>query len=175
MNAVELEKTENSDEKDRILFVDDEAFILFSLRRLFKQNNIEIDVETDAVKAIDLIKERKYKVIVSDFRMPTMDGAHFLELVKEISPESIRLVLSAHVNPESLTQLVNKSEVYRYLQKPWNDKELVGVIKDSIHKFNGLHHFEETIHHAKKKIDEVEILKSKIQDLEKINAQKKIE
>ncbi|MDO9181538.1 MAG: response regulator [Bacteriovorax sp.] len=120
--------------KNRILFVDDEAFILFSLRRFFKQHDIEVDVETDCIKAVELIRENKYKVIISDFRMPTMNGADFLEVVKEVSPDSVRLVLSAHVTQESLLEIINKSEAYRFVSKPWRDKELLAIIQDSIVK-----------------------------------------
>lgn len=130
------EELSGQSEKDRILFVDDEALILFALRRFFKMNNIEVDVETDCIKAVDLIREKKYKVIISDFKMPSMNGADFLEIVKEVSPESVRLVLSAHITQESLAEIVNKSEVYRFLSKPWKDKELLGVIKDSIDKYD---------------------------------------
>lgn len=122
--------------KDRILFVDDESFILFSLRRFFRQNNIEVDVETDCFKAVDLIRENKYKVIISDFKMPSMNGAQFLEVAKEISPESIRLVLSAYINQESLLEIVNKSEIYRYVTKPWRDQDLLSIIRESIEKYN---------------------------------------
>lgn len=122
--------------KNRILFVDDEAFILFSLRRFFKQNNIEVDVETDSIKAVELIRENKYKVIISDFRMPNMNGAEFLEIVKEISPESVRLVLSAQITQESLQEIINKSEVYRLVSKPWKDKELLSIVQDSIAKYD---------------------------------------
>ena len=125
-----------SQTKDRILFVDDESFILFSLRRFFRQNNIEVDVETDCFKAVDLIRENKYKVIISDFKMPSMNGAQFLEVAKEISPESIRLVLSAYINQESLLEIVNKSEIYRYVTKPWRDQDLLNIIKESIEKYN---------------------------------------
>ena len=122
--------------KDRILFVDDESFILFSLRRFFRQNNIEVDVETDCFKAVDLIRENKYKVIISDFKMPAMNGAQFLEVAKEISPSSIRLVLSAYINQESLLEIVNKSEIYRYVTKPWRDQDLLNIIRESIEKYN---------------------------------------
>jgi response regulator RpfG family c-di-GMP phosphodiesterase len=134
-NSVEKKEEEVEEEKrNRVLFVDDEAFILFSLRRFFKQNNIEVDVETDCIKAVELIKENKYKVIISDFRMPNMNGAEFLELVKEFSPESVRLVLSAHITQESLQEIINKSEVYRFVSKPWKDKELLSIVNDSIIK-----------------------------------------
>lgn len=137
MNAQE-KAIEDSDavSTNRILFVDDEAFILFSLRRYFKQNNIEVDVETDCIKAVELIKENKYKVIISDFRMPLMNGAEFLEIAKDVSPESIRLVLSAHVTQESLQEIVNKSEIYRFVSKPWSDKNLLMIIQDSILKYD---------------------------------------
>lgn len=121
---------------DRILFVDDEAYILFSLRRFFKQHNIEVDVETDCFKAVELVRDNKYKVIISDFRMPAMNGVEFLDVVKEISPDSIRLMLSAQVSQEALFDIINKIEVYRFISKPWKDADLLNVIKDSISKYN---------------------------------------
>lgn len=129
----------NNSVKDKILFVDDEAFILFSLRRLFKQNNIEVDVETDSVKALELIRENKYKVIISDYRMPHMNGAEFLEIVKDISPESVRLVLSAQITPSGLQDIINKCEVHRFINKPWQDQNLLEIVKASILKFNEVH------------------------------------
>ncbi len=126
-------EVENS---DRVLFVDDEAFILFSLRRYFRQHGIIVEVETDCIKATQLIKENKYKVIISDFRMPNMNGAEFLGIVKEISPESIRIMLSAQVNQENISDVINKGEVYRFVNKPWNDNQLLETIKDAINKFD---------------------------------------
>lgn len=122
--------------KDRVLFVDDESLVLLSLRRFFRQNNIEVDVETDCFRAVQLIRENKYKVIISDFRMPSMNGAEFLEVAKEISPESVRLVLSAHINQEALADIINKSEVYKFVSKPWRDLDLLSIVKDSIIKYD---------------------------------------
>nr|BDT27439.1 response regulator [Bacteriovorax sp. HI3] len=131
MNAVTEEL-----KKDRILFVDDEAFILFSLRRYFRQHNIEVDVETDCIKAVEMVKENNYKVIISDFRMPSMNGADFLDVVKEVSPASIRLMLSAYISQETLLEIINKSEVFRFISKPWKDKELLSIIQESISKYD---------------------------------------
>ncbi len=125
-----------SEKKDRVLFVDDEAFILFSLRRYFRQHNIEVDVETDCIKAVEMVKENQYKVIISDFNMPTMNGADFLDVVKEVSPESVRLMLSAYISQDTLLEIINKSEVFKFINKPWNDKELLAIIKDSINKYD---------------------------------------
>jgi len=122
--------------KDRVLFVDDEAFILFSLRRYFRQHNIEVDVETDCIKAVEMVKENNYKVIISDFNMPTMNGADFMDVVKEISPNSVRLMLSAYISQETLLEIINKSEIFKFINKPWKDKELLSIIKDSIVKYD---------------------------------------
>lgn len=122
--------------KDRILFVDDEAFILFSLRRYFRQHNIEVDVETDCIKAVEMVKENKYKVIISDFRMPTMNGADFLDIVKEVSPFSVRLMLSAYISQDTLLEIINKSEVFRFINKPWKEKELLAIVQESISKYD---------------------------------------
>lgn len=127
---------ENESMSNRILFIDDEAYILFSLRRFFKQHNIEVDVETDCFKAVEMVRENKYKVIISDFRMPSMNGVELLDIVKEVSPESIRLMLSAQVSQEALFDIINKIEVYRFISKPWKDADLLNVIKDSISKYD---------------------------------------
>lgn len=128
----------NNPIKDKVLFVDDEAFVLFSIRRLFRQNNIEVDVETDSVKALEMIRENTYKVIISDYRMPNMNGAEFLEMVKDISPQSIRLVLSAQITPTGLQDIINKCEVHRFINKPWQDQNLLEIVKASILKYNNL-------------------------------------
>ncbi|MBY0415606.1 MAG: response regulator [Bdellovibrionales bacterium] len=122
--------------KDRVLFVDDEAFILFSLRRYFRQHNIDVDVETDCIKAVEMVKENNYKVIISDFNMPSMNGADFLDVVKDVSPSSVRLMLSAYISQETLLEIINKSEVFKFINKPWKDQELLNIIKDSIIKYD---------------------------------------
>lgn len=132
MNAID----ESTVKSSKVLFVDDESLVLFSLKRLFRQNKIDVDVETDSIKAIELIKENKYKVIVSDFRMPTMNGANFLEIVKELSPESIRIILSAQITPESVFDLVNKAEAHKLIQKPWSDKNLLEEVINSIERYD---------------------------------------
>lgn len=131
MNAIAEEV-----KKDKILFVDDEAFILFSLRRYFRQQGIEVDVETDCIKAVEMVKENNYKVIISDFRMPMMNGADFLDVVKELSPSSVRLMLSAYISQETLLEIINKGEVFRFINKPWNEKELLAIIKESISRYD---------------------------------------
>ncbi len=134
MNAL---KEENQNEIDnQVLFVDDEPLILFSIRRFLKQHKIEIDVETDVFKAIEKIKEKKYKVIISDFKMPVLDGGKFFELAREVSPDSIRVILSAQITQDSLQDLVNHGEIYRCLKKPWKEKDLLKTLEDSVHKFD---------------------------------------
>ncbi len=122
--------------EQKILLVDDESYILFSLRRFFRQNHIMVDVESDSVNAIQRIKENHYQVIISDFQMPNMNGLEFLELVKEISPQSIRMVLSAYINQDILPDLINRSEIFRLITKPAKENDLLNAVKECIHLYN---------------------------------------
>jgi len=121
---------------DKILIVDDEPLILFSLRRLFKKHNIDIDVETDSIKALELARINNYKLIICDYKMPNLNGVDLLKLIKETSPDSIRIMISALVSQEALPDIINQCEVFKFINKPWNDNNLIQIVQESIKKFD---------------------------------------
>lgn len=138
--------------QNNILFVDDEPFVLFAIRRFLKQNNINVDVESDSIKAVELLREKKYQVIISDFKMPNLNGADFFEISRAISPDTIRILLSAHINQESLMEIVNKGEVFKLIEKPWNEKELVEIINESINKYKNKNKIIEELNELKEQV-----------------------
>lgn len=116
----------------RIQLVDDEPNILNSLRRLLKPQGWQVDTFDRVEDALSGLLEHEYAVIVSDYQMPTADGVTYLQFAKQKQPNTIRLVLSAYGDRESMIKAINQAEVYRYLSKPWDDYEVVAAIKSAI-------------------------------------------
>ena len=125
--------------KDRVLFVDDEPNVLDGIRRQLR-NRVEIETATSGAAALDIIRQQgPFAVVVSDMRMPEMDGARFLARVNEIAPQTVRMVLSGQADLESTIAAVNEGRVFRFLLKPCNPETLFGVIKNGIDQYRLVH------------------------------------
>jgi DNA-binding NtrC family response regulator len=112
----------------RILLVDDEANVLSALQRALRQfmpeHEVEIQVCQDPEQALLRCAEENFDVVMSDYRMPGLTGGDFLQIVKTLQPEAVRLVLSASNDIGEVMDAINRAEVYRYLAKPWETREL---------------------------------------------------
>lgn len=110
-----------------ILLVDDEAAILRALQRLFRREKYRILTAESGREALDVLARASEPVslIISDQRMPAMDGAQFLEASREIAPEAIRFLLTGHSDLDAVIASINRGEIQRYLTKPWNDQDLL--------------------------------------------------
>jgi FixJ family two-component response regulator len=125
--------------KDRVLFVDDEPNVLDGIRRQLR-NRVELETATSAAAGLDIIsRQGPFAVVVSDMRMPEMDGARFLAKVNEIAPQTVRMVLSGQADLESTIAAVNEGRVFRFLLKPCNSETLFGVIKNGIEQYRLIH------------------------------------
>lgn len=122
--------------ENTVLFVDDEKNILNSLVRLFRREGYNILTADSGREGLDILKSAKVAVLVSDHRMPGMDGAEFLARAKEVSPSSIRFMLTGYADITAVVSAINKGEVYRYITKPWNDDELKLVIREAVERHN---------------------------------------
>jgi FixJ family two-component response regulator len=121
--------------RDRVLFVDDEPNVLDGIRRQLR-NRVELETATSAAAGLDIIKAQgPFAVVVSDMRMPEMDGARFLAKVNEIAPQTVRMVLSGQADLESTIAAVNEGRVFRFLLKPCNSETLFGVIRNGIEQY----------------------------------------
>jgi two-component system probable response regulator PhcQ len=116
----------------RILLVDDEPKVLSALqrtlRRFLPRGEVEIEACTDPEQALLRCGEASFDVVMSDYRMPGLTGADFLEMVKRIQPDAVRLVLSASNDIGEVMNTINRAEVFRYVAKPWGAQELANVI-----------------------------------------------
>ncbi len=115
-----------------LLFVDDEASILSSLRRLFRPLGYTIHVAESGARGLELLAEHPIDLVISDMRMPQMDGAQFLEAVRQRWPEVVRLLLTGYADVTSTVAAINRGEIYRYIAKPWDDNDIVLVVQKAL-------------------------------------------
>lgn len=125
----------------RVLIVDDEESILHALRRLLsltpcvagdKAYRLQVDICSDPRAALDKARHVAYDLVLSDYRMPVMDGVRFLKEFREIQPDAARLILSGYADLNGLIGAINEAGITRFLSKPWNDYELVSAIGQAL-------------------------------------------
>ncbi len=116
----------------RVLFVDDDLDILSAFRRNLRKNFL-VKTADNAEAAIDQIKENPpFACIVSDYRMPGMDGVDFLTLVKKLSPDSVRIMITGFADLETAIAAVNRGNIYRFLTKPVPTPDVVRTLTDAV-------------------------------------------
>jgi DNA-binding NtrC family response regulator len=117
----------DAQDKPRVLFVDDEERILRSLRMLFR-NDYQVMTTSDGHEALAMVRSAKVHVVVSDQRMPIMPGVELLRLVKEASPNTMRLLLTGYSDLEAIVGSINEGEIFRFIAKPWNTEEIKSTV-----------------------------------------------
>jgi len=120
----------------RIMLVDDESNVTNALRRTLTRSlqGKAVDIETfdDPRQALARAGEVDFSVVVSDYRMPPMDGVEFLKRFRVIQPDAIRLILSASSDVEALLAAINEAGAFRYILKPWDDVDLSCVVGEAL-------------------------------------------
>lgn len=114
-----------------LLLVDDEENILKALVRLLRRDKYHIFTATGGSEGLALLTHHRVAVIVSDQRMPEMTGVEFLRRVKELYPNTVRMVLSGYTELRSVTDAINEGAIYKFLTKPWGDDLLRANIEEA--------------------------------------------
>jgi DNA-binding NtrC family response regulator len=122
--------------EDSILIVDDEPDVISAIKRSLMEETYNIFSANSGVEALKILKEHKIKLVISDEMMPGMSGTEFLSAVKNIFPETIRIMLTGHASILAAMKAVNSGEIYRFFSKPWDDIELKLSIRSAIEKYN---------------------------------------
>lgn len=117
--------------KARVLFVDDEKNILLVLRAMFATQYEVLTAESGAA-ALALIRRTPVDVIVSDQRMPKMLGHELLRQVRQISPGTMRLLITGYTERHAILHAINEGEVFRFLYKPWDNDVLRATLEQTI-------------------------------------------
>jgi serine/threonine-protein kinase len=114
----------------RLLLIDDEERILSGLKSLFRQR-YHVFTTTDGNKALDFMSKYHVHVIVSDQRMPIMPGVELLRRSQEISPTSVRILLTGYSDLAAIVGSINDGEVYRFISKPWDNADLQTIVAEA--------------------------------------------
>ena len=120
-----------SQSKQTVLIVDDEINILKSMRRMFKQAGYEVFTAESGLEGLALLADESIQVILSDFRMPVMNGGEFLAQVKINRPDVVSLILSGYADFDSVLAVMNQGSAFKFLTKPWDNKVLLQEIANA--------------------------------------------
>ncbi|MEE9441774.1 MAG: HD domain-containing phosphohydrolase [candidate division Zixibacteria bacterium] len=118
-----------------ILVVDDEEGVLKSLRRLLKSPKVKVITATSGREAIEHLKNNNISLIISDQRMPEMTGVQFLNKARDISPETIRILLTGYADIDATIEAINDGAVRYYFNKPWDNDIFTSRISESLEQF----------------------------------------
>ena len=114
-----------------LLLVDDEPSILSALKRLLRRDGYRILVANSAREAFDCLATNEVSVVISDQRMPDIAGTEFFRGVKDLYPDTVRIVLSGYTDLQTVTDAINQGAVYKFFTKPWDDDQLRFDIKEA--------------------------------------------
>lgn len=124
-----------SDDRPRILCVDDEASVLEALGRTLRRH-FSIETSCDPLAAIHMAGGPKpFAVVLSDLRMPGMNGAEFLARVREVSPDTVRILLTGCADMESAVTAVNRGNIFRFLTKPCDPQTLISSLAQAADQY----------------------------------------
>ncbi|HJV00837.1 MAG TPA: EAL domain-containing protein [Burkholderiaceae bacterium] len=135
-----LAPAEQPDQGQRtLLLLDDEPNVLSALNRLLRRDGYTILRANTADEAFSLLASHDVQVVVSDQRMPGMNGTEFLRRVKQLYPGTVRIILSGYTELESVLNAINCGEIYRFYTKPWDDTEMRDNIREAFQYHQLIH------------------------------------
>ncbi len=111
-----------------LLIVDDEESVRNVLKRSLRKENYAVLTAAGPEEGLEVLKHNKVDLVISDHLMPKMTGLEFLKLVHDRYPDVGRIMLTGHADMETAIKAINEGEIYRFLQKPWDDVELKVVL-----------------------------------------------
>lgn len=150
-------------EEIKILCVDDEPNVLSALKRLFMDDDYTIVTASSGPEGISILEKEHIQLVISDYRMPSMNGVEFLKEVYKRWPNTVRIVLSGYADASAIVGAINEGHIYKFIPKPWNDDELKVTISNAIERYFLF----------KRNIELTAELKNKNEELLKLNDQLK--
>lgn len=120
-------------EKKRILVIDDESIVRISCKKILSPEGFDVELASDGYEAIELIKKQTYDIIITDLKMPKMDGLEVLEWIKKNSPSSKVIVITGFSTPEIAEKAIATGAT-RYLEKPFTPETLLSAVQSVINE-----------------------------------------
>ena len=119
-----------NNETPKILLVDDEPNILKSLARILK--HYSTTTATSGPEALELAHDIQFDLVISDYRMPKMDGIAFLEKFMVVQPDTVRIIYTGYADLEAAQSAINKLGVYRFLDKPSDNMQIIRAVEQGL-------------------------------------------
>jgi DNA-binding NtrC family response regulator len=129
-----------------VLLVDDEDMVLTSVRAyLMLETEFTVHTYSEPEEAVKFLQDNPVDVVVSDYLMPRMSGIQFLMKARELQPEVSRVLLTGHADKHSAIQAINDVGLYQYVEKPWDNAQLLMVVTNGIERSSLLRDLRQTI------------------------------
>ncbi len=119
-----------NEQENHILLVDDEPNVLKALSRLLKKYHLSTAYSSE--EALLMAEQHAFDLVITDYRMPGINGVDFLILFKRLQPDAIRIVLSGFADLEGVQHAINEAEVFRFINKPWSNLEIINVVENGL-------------------------------------------
>jgi putative nucleotidyltransferase with HDIG domain len=142
---------------ETVLFVDDEENILNALRRVFADSGLDARFICNPLEALNICRNETVSLVVSDNMMPEMQGIEFLSQLRDVSPDTVKILMTAHADLSTALQAINSGEVFRFIVKPWQESELVKGVGEGLARYRVL---------STLKLEDEAVLKSLAQTIE---------
>jgi two-component system NtrC family sensor kinase len=143
------------DEEIKILCVDDEQNVLNALRRLFLDEPYTILTAVSGQEGLKTLEQENAQVVISDYRMPGMNGVEFLREVRKKWPYTVRIVLSGYADAAAVVSAINEGQIYKFIPKPWNDDELKVTVSNAVERYSLYKKNLELTHELERKNEEL--------------------
>lgn len=118
--------------RENVLFVDDEENVLKSVERLFEDADMTFLKAGNAKEALKLVGENEIAVLVTDNRMPGTSGIELLSCLRDLSPETVKILMTGHADLPTALDAINVGEVFRFIVKPWENEALVRAVREGV-------------------------------------------
>ena len=150
-----------TNEKASVLIVDDEEMVITSVRAYLQlETDYDIHGFTQPEQAIKHMESNQVDIAVSDYLMPKISGIQFLARAKQLQPEASRVLLTGHADKQSAIQAINDVGLYQYVEKPWENAQLLLIIQNGIERAKLLRELRE-------KVSELDTAHSSLKNVQK--------
>lgn len=150
------------DNKIAVLCVDDEQGILNALKRILIDCDYTIFTAESGPEALGILEKEKIHIVISDYRMPVMNGAEFLRQVCGRWPDTIRIALSGYADTNAILSSINEGYIYKFIPKPWNNDELIVTIANAVELYQLVKEKEKLYTEIKSKNEELTYLNDQL-------------
>jgi DNA-binding NtrC family response regulator len=126
---------EAQEQQPTIMITDDDELITTTLQDLFRiRTRYRTVTYTSPTEALAAARSQTFDLVISDYLMPRMDGITFLSQFKEVQPQAIRILLTGYADKESAIRAINQVGLYQYVEKPWDNDELLMIVGNALEK-----------------------------------------